>query len=133
MNIKGYNIAMLVATIIAWLGFFIIINNFDPFQANLVIFVMFYSVLFLSTLGTLSLVGFGLRVAWNRKRGIPRLMVTESFRQGVIFSGALMIALWLQAGRILTWWNILLLIVLATVVEFVVLVFRQSPDNKLDI
>lgn len=132
MNIKTYNISMLMATIIAWLGFFIIINNFDPFEANLVVFIMFYSVFFLSILGTLSLLGFWLRVAWNRKRGIPRVMVTESFRQAIIFASALIIALLLQSGRILTWWNMLLLIVLATVVEFLVLVFRQNPENKFD-
>ncbi|MBU1999155.1 MAG: hypothetical protein KKE64_06635 [Candidatus Omnitrophica bacterium] len=130
MSIRGYNLMMLVATGIAWLGFFIIINNFDPQAANLVIFSLFYFILFLSILGTLSLLGFLLRSLWNRKRARPRLMATESFRQALIFAAVLIIALWLQAGRVLTWWNMLLLIVLATVVEFSILVFRQSADNK---
>ena len=123
---------MIVATLLAWLGFFIIINSFDPNEGNAVIFVMFYGVLFLAALGTLSLLGFWSRSLWNRRRGIPRLMVTESFRQAVIFSGVLMIALWLQASRILTWWNIIILVILGAVVEFFILVFYQSPEKKLE-
>lgn len=121
---------MLVATTIAWLGFFIIINNFDPTVGGLMVFSLFYFILFLSIIGTLSLLGFLLRSLWNRKRVRPRLMAVESFRQALIFSAVLIIALWLQAGRVLTWWNMLLLIVLATVIEFVILVFRQGTENK---
>jgi len=58
MNIKTYNIFMILATAIAWLGFFIIINNFDPFLGNWTVFTMFYVVLFLAILGTLSLLGY---------------------------------------------------------------------------
>ncbi|MCD4760656.1 hypothetical protein K8R42_02040 [bacterium] len=129
MSIKTYNIIMLLATAIAWLGFFIIINRLDPSDGDFVLFVLFYLSLFLSILGTLSLIGFAFRTLWNRQRGIPRVMVIESFRQAIIFSAVLIIALWLQAGRLLTWWNMVFLIVLATVLEFVILLFRQS-DNK---
>ena len=123
---------MIVATSLAWLGFFIIINSFDPNEGTAVVFMLFYGVLFLAALGTLSLLGFWSRSLWNRRRGIPRLMVTESFRQAIIFSGVLMIALWLQAIRILTWWNIIILVVLGAVVEFFILVFYQSPEKKLE-
>mgnify|MGYP000162132734 CR=1 FL=1 len=123
---------MIVATALAWLGFFIIINSFDPYEANAVVFMLFYGVLFLASLGTLSLLGFWLRTLWNRRRGRPRLMVTESFRQSIIFAGVLIIALWLQASRILTWWNIIILVILGAVVEFFILVFYQSPEKKLE-
>ena len=116
---------MLVATILAWLGFFIIINSFNPLEGGFIVFIMFYFILFLSILGTSSLLGFLLRGLWNRKRGIPRVMALESFRQAVIFSAVLIVALLLQAGRVLTWWNMVLLIILATVIEFVILAFRQ--------
>lgn len=121
---------MLVATGIAWLGFFIIINNFDPNEGGWLIFALFYFVLFLGIVGALSLLGFLARSLWNRKRVRPRLMAVESFRQSIIFSAVLIIALWLQAGRVLTWWNMLLLIILATVVEFAILIFRQDADSK---
>jgi hypothetical protein len=120
---------MLLATVLAWLGFFIIIRSFDPTEGSWLVYAMFYGILFLSILGTLSLVGFLSRSIFNRKKGRPRIMATESFRQAIIFSMVLVLALMLQAGRVLTWWNMVLLIILATVVEFVILVFRQSNDE----
>lgn len=132
MNLKTYNIFMILATAIAWLGFFIIINNFDPNLGNWVVFVMFYAVLFLAILGTLSLLGYWWRKIFNRRREMSRLLVAESFRQAIIFSAVVIIALWLQASRILTWWNILLLIVSATLLEFIIILFRQNNGDKLN-
>jgi len=119
---------MLLATVLAWLGFFIIISSFDPTEGSWLVYAMFYSILFLSILGTLSLLGFLIRSIFNHKKSRPRLLATESFRQAIIFSVVLVIAMMLQAGRILTWWNMILLVVLATVVEFVILVFRQNDE-----
>lgn len=122
---------MILATTIAWLGFFIIINTFDPFDGNIIAISLFYVALFLSILGTLSLFGFWFRKLWNRKRGALRVMVTESFRQAIIFSGVIVVALLLQAGRILTWWNMIILVVLASLLEFLIIVFRRNPDDEL--
>lgn len=129
MNIRAYNLIMLLATILAWLGFFIIISSFDPTEGSWLVYAMFYSILFLSILGSLSLIGFLFRSILNNKKSRPRLLAIESFRQAIIFSAVLVLALMLQAGRILTWWNMTLLIVLATVVEFVILVFRQNEGD----
>ncbi len=120
---------MLLATALAWLGFFIIISSFDPTEGSWLVYAMFYSILFLSILGSLSILGFLLRSLFNRKRGRPKIIATESFRQAIIFSAVLTLALMLQAARILTWWNMVLLIILATVVEFVILVFRQNNER----
>lgn len=124
---------MLIATIIAWLGFFLVIISFDPKTGSLTVFIMLYSLLFLSVLGTLSLIGFLFRLFWNRKRGIPRVMALESFRQAIIFAAVVVIALCLQAARVLTWWNMLLLAILATAVEFVVLLFHHNNSDRSNI
>lgn len=123
---------MILATLLAWLGFFIIVNIFDPYQGEIVVFILFYFVLFLATLGTLSLIGFWLRKLWNRKRGIARVMVSESFRQAIIFSLALVVALVLQANRLLSWWNLLLLVLIATIIEFMILAFHHDEAKQLD-
>ena len=132
MNLKTYNIFMIIATAIAWLGFFIIINNFDPILGNWVVFTMFYAVLFLAILGSLSLIGYWWRRLLNRRKEMSRFLVSESFRQAIIFSAVAIIALWLQAGCILTWWNIVLLIVSATLLEFIIILFRQNNSDKLN-
>jgi hypothetical protein len=132
MNVKTYNIFMILATAIAWLGFFIIINNFDPISGNWIVFTMFYAVLFLAILGSLSLIGYWWRRLLNRRKEMSRFLVSESFRQAIIFSAVAIIALWLQASRILTWWNILLLIVSATLLEFIIILFKQNNGDKLN-
>ena len=123
---------MILATAIAWLGFFIIINNFDPISGNWIVFTMFYAVLFLAILGSLSLIGYWWRRLLNRRKEMSRFLVSESFRQAIIFSAVAIIALWLQASRILTWWNILLLIVSATLLEFIIILFKQNNGDKLN-
>lgn len=120
---------MLLATILAWLGFFIVISSFDPYQGNITVFILFYGVLLLSLLGTLSLLGFWFRTFWNRKRGVPRFMAIESFRQAFIFTLVVLVALWLQSIRVLTWWNIVLLVFVATFLEFVILLFRGNHNQ----
>lgn len=129
MNIKAYNLVLLLATLLAWLGFFIIITSFDPTEGSWLVYAMFYGTLFLSILGTLSLLGFLFRSLFFGKRVRPRILVTESFRQAIIFALVLIVALMLQASRVLNWWNMVLLITLATVVEFVILVFRQNDEQ----
>ena len=131
MDSKIYNIIMSIATVLAWLGFFIIISNFDPSAATWVVFLLFYLTLFLGSLGALSLLGFWLRRLFSPKRMHPRLAVSNSLRQSLIMSLVVIIAMWLQADRILTWWNILLLVVAATVAEFLFLLFRHNPEENL--
>lgn len=130
MTAKTYSLIMGLATMIAWVGFFIIIFNFDPQEANWVIFVLFYFTVFLAVLGTMSLLGFWIRMWLARKRNLLRTVVRESFRQAFIVSIVVVLALVLQAVRILTWWNISLLVIAAATVEFLILLFKHNqPDN----
>ncbi len=130
MTAKNYSLIMGIATIIAWVGFFTIIFNFDPQEANWVIFTLFYLALFLATAGTLSIVGFLARILLLRKRMILRYLVVESFRQAIIVAGALVVTLLLQSIRILTWWNMVLLILAAATLEFLILLFKHNQSDN---
>ncbi|MDQ5938896.1 MAG: hypothetical protein QG603_538 [Patescibacteria group bacterium] len=130
MNAKNYSLIMGAATIIAWVGFFTIIFNFDPQEANWIIFILFYLSLFLAVSGTLSIIGFFARILLLRKRSILRYLVAESFRQATIVAAALVVTMILQSVRILTWWNMALLILAAAALEFLILLFKKNqPDN----
>lgn len=129
MQLKTYNFSMLGATVIAWASFLLVITNFDPLEANIVVFVFLYFTLFLSTLGTLSLLGFWLHKFFHRKRELSYKTALESFRQAFIFSTVLIVALILQAAKLLNWWNILLLIIFATLLEFIILTFRKGEPK----
>lgn len=126
MKLKTYNIFMLVATLIAWLGLFMVVASFDPYQAGILVMIFFYLSFGLSILGSLTLLGFWLRKLFMRKKELSHNLVSESFRQAIIFSCVLVIALLLQSARLLTWWNIILIILAATMLEFIFLVFRQQ-------
>jgi Ca2+/Na+ antiporter len=56
-------------------------------------------------------------------------MAVESFRQAFIFALVVLVALWLQSIRVLTWWNIVLLVFVATFLEFVILLFRGNHNQ----
>jgi hypothetical protein len=129
MQLKTYNFSMLGATLLAWLAFFLVINSFDPQQGNILVFVFVYFSLFLSILGTLALLGVFLRKLWQRKRELSSTIVSESFRQAFIFAAVLIIALILQVADLLNWWNILLLIIFATLLEFIILSFQKTEDK----
>lgn len=122
---------MILATILAWLGWSLVIVNFSPEQAEVTVFLLFYVLLFLAGLGTFSLLGLWSRKVFSRQKLILRAVALKAFRQGVILSAVVVTSLWLQALRVLTWWNILLLIVLAVVVELVFVVFsKELPKDS---
>ncbi len=136
MQLKTYNLSMLGATLLAWFAFILVINSFDPQQANAVVFIFVYLSLFLSILGTLALLGFLLRKLWpmslfgrERKKEPSSKLALKSFRQALIFSVVIILALILQAAELLNWWNILLLIIFATLVEFIILSFSKAETQ----
>lgn len=130
MNHKLYSIIMGLMTGLSSFGFFIIIFNFDPNEANWTLFVLFYLTMFLGTFGFLSLLGFWLRRLASKDRMQIRSALSSSFRQGLIMALVLVIAMWLQSVRLLTWWNTLLLALAAAALEFVILLFKHNPDDS---
>lgn len=133
MNVRTYTITMILATVIAWTGWSVVLVNFDPSEGGVAVFLLFYSFLFLAFLGTLSVLGLWLRQWGSKDRGLVRIRAMESFRQAIVLSGVFIIALWLQSMRVLTWWNVLLLIILAAVIELVTLIFRRDDHKDLKI
>ncbi len=117
---------MFLTTLLAWLTFFIVLNNFDPQEANTLVFFFFYFTLFLSVFGSLLSLLFQIRFWKNKKRKRERIIILESLQQAILISLVFIIALILQASRILTWWNTILLIIVATMFEFVILTFKTK-------
>jgi len=126
MGQKKYSLIMFLTTLLAWLAFFIVLNNFDPQEANTLVFFFFYFTLFLSIFGSLLSLLFQIRFWKNKKRKRERIIILESLQQAILISLVFIIALILQASRILTWWNTILLIIVATMFEFVILAFKTK-------
>lgn len=108
---------MILATLLCWASFFIVINSVNPLNTSVLGFVFFYSSLFLSLIGTLSVLGFLLRHWFNKNQFISEQVVI-SFRQSIWLSIIIVVGLYLQSQRLATWWNLLILLVLMIVLEF---------------
>lgn len=108
---------MSIIALICWFGFGFVVSNINPDEAGGMGYALFYGMLFLATVATLSVCGFILR-SRLLKGEVAFKQVAVTFRQALWFGVLVVISLWLQARDLLTVWNLLLLIVVLAVVEF---------------
>ena len=118
MSLRAYLAVMGFGTILAGATFFLVLFRVDPATAGWLGFALFYFSLALTLSGAVSIVGFVVRVAMHRDEVLSRL-VGVSFRQAVLLSALAVVALILRSRDLLSWWNSILLIVVATIVEFI--------------
>jgi hypothetical protein len=126
MTLKAYLFLMSLTTVVAWIGWIIVVTMVDPEGAGTLGLVFFYLSLFLSLLGTFSVLGFIIRSLIQRHRHAHVYRVSTAFRQACLWSLGLIIALALQSQRILYWWLLLLLLVAMTMIEFTFIVWQQK-------
>ncbi len=125
MTLKKYLILMLFATLVCWLALGLVIFYLNPYSGGMIALVFFYVSLFFAVVGTFAIVGFIIRSRFLRHELVYR-QVAVTFRQAVWLGGLAVIALWLQAQALLTWYNLLLLILVLAVFEF----FLLSIESK---
>jgi len=99
---------MTILTIVCWLSWALTLALVNPQQSSLVGFILFYFSLFLALLGTMSVLGFLIRV-WLKKKPIFK-QVEIAFRQGVWLGLLIPMIFMLKGLNLLRWWNILFLI-----------------------
>jgi len=129
MSIKLYITIMLVATLLSWIAWLLILFLVSPTEAGSLGFTFFYVSLFLGLLGTLALVGLLVRHMRTRKKFIVEKVIV-SFRQALWLAGLIVVALFLQSQSILTWWNALLLVLIASFLEFFFISAHASREHR---
>lgn len=117
MTLRSYLAGMMASTIFCWLAWGLVLYYVNPQEANLIGFLSFYLSLFFASVGTLTLIGFYLRV-WFSKNEVLFSHVNPAFRQAILLSIILIVSLILQSFRILTWWDGGLLIASVALLEF---------------
>jgi len=130
MTLKQYLLGMIAGTLVSWGALSLVINYLNPELAGNMGLAFLYLSLFLSIAGTVTLIGFTWRFFLHKDEMLYR-QVSVSFRQGVMIGLAVVIALFLQANKLLTWWNLLLLIIGLTVLEFLALSARRQPPANV--
>jgi len=129
MSIRLYIAIMLVATLLSWAAWLLILFLVSPAEAGSLGFSFFYVSLFLGLLGTLALIGLLVRHMHTRKKFIVE-KVLVSFRQAMWLSGLIVVALFLQSQSILTWWNALLLVLIVSFLEFFFMSARANREHR---
>ena len=129
MSLTRYFTFVLIATILAWISWAVVLTQVNPESAGLDGFIFFYLSLFLSLVGTFALVGLAIRIH-TQPHHLPYYLVLLSFRQGLFFAFLTIGLLYLQGKHLLAWWNVLLLVALLTGIEYFSLTsFTRRPKR----
>ena len=119
---------MMISTVFCWASWVMILIYVDPESTGVVGLAAFYVSLFFALIGTLTLLGFYLRV-WFSHNEILFAHVGPSFRQAIFLSLVLVGSLILQSFRLLTWWDGALFIAAVALLEFY-FISRQSVAKR---
>ncbi len=105
MSLKSYLILFVVATLLSWVAWVIVLTQMNPDSSRTVTVSAFAVSLGFAVAGSVSLLGFGLR-AWFGKDPVLFRVLRTSVRQGVVVAVLLEGLLVLQAMRWFAWWNV---------------------------
>ena len=125
MTLKQLILIVTLATIFCWLIWGMVLFQVDPSTSDMPGFFLFYFSLFFSLLGSAFLVSFGVRKIFN-KLDMEYKLVGVSFRQSCFFALTGVGVLFLQSKNLLTWWNILLLVIGLGILELFFLSYRKN-------
>jgi hypothetical protein len=120
MTLKNYLIFMGGTTAFLWGLFFFIINLINPETTNWLGFTIFYLALFLALTGTTALIGFFIRFKIMKKDLAVRFVKT-AFRQSFLFSFLVTAILFLLSQKLFSWFNLILLVVILSITEFLMI------------
>ena len=128
MNLSKFLVYMIVASLIAWIGFFMLISFVNPAESGQLTFLIFYLILGLSCLGTFTVIGFCFRKIFA-KNELSFYNIIVSFRQGLWLSLVLIISLYLQSKGLLNWINAILSILMLALIEFFCLNYEDNSKR----
>ena len=123
MNLPVYLTGLFLSILLAGGCLAAILIYFDPHSSGLLVFLLFYLSLFISSTSVFTSVGFLIRrFSYRGRMSLPVSRVVRqlmaAFRQGFLLSIILVVSLILQSQRVLVWWHLLILVFLVGLVEW---------------
>jgi hypothetical protein len=115
---------MLITTFVCWTAFLFVLWTVNPESAGYIMFSLFYFSLFLSLVGTASIVGFIIRFIALKKELVFN-SVKEAFRQSFLFAIFIVAILLLLSQNLFSWLNLILLVVGLSVLEFFLISYNK--------
>jgi hypothetical protein len=116
MNHKKYLLTIALTAALSWLAWGIVVTKLDPFESTSLALSLFFLSLTFALIGSFTLLGFGLR-RWLSKEELHEQHLSVSLRQGVLLSLCTIFCLAFLIVGVLKWWNGLLLVTIAVLVE----------------
>jgi hypothetical protein len=131
MNLKSYLILMTSGTVFCWISWFFIIFKISPSGAGAIGIIAFYLSLFLSIVGSFSVIGFLLRRIALKEDDVIFKNVESTFRQSIFLATIVILLLFLQSRKLLSWWNVLILFFFLILVETLFLTSRKQKKQGI--
>lgn len=113
---KKYIRPLIVASIISWLGWMVVVMKLDPFESTGLALSLFFLSLLIALTCTFSTLGFYLR-KWVTMNEANISYINTSIRQGLLLALCTLICLSFLMLGVLTWWNGLLVVVVIILLE----------------
>ena len=129
MTLRQYLILMAIGTILCWVAWFFIISNVNPLETGYLGISFFYISLFLALTGTFSVIVFLIRHYFIKNNMVIFYHVRHTFRQGILISALITMALILLQEKLLTWWNGIILVILFVILESIIFTNRKYKNN----
>jgi hypothetical protein len=126
MTFRMYVAFMALGTLLAWTAWLLVLFNINPDEAGLMGMSIFYVTLFMSLVGTLTLLGVLYRVMVRRRHDLVSREVRVSFRHGIFLSIIAVASLAIAAQGLFKWWSGLGLLAVTCIVEYFFLVKESS-------
>lgn len=110
----------------AWVGWGIVVLNVNPKESGLLGFGMFFLTLLMGLLGFITLAELLIRLYALKRHEVVIREVKVSFRHAVWLSLISILSLIFSSQGWLSWWVLIVFIVVAGILEYVSLIIQYS-------
>lgn len=117
MNKNKYVSIIIVAGILSWIAWFVVLYKLSPYNYTEVALLLFFMSLFVALACTFSILVYLLRLKFLETEFFNRLL-NISLRQGILLSLIAILTLVFQLIRVLNWWTGFLLIITIVILEY---------------
>jgi len=129
MTLRQYLFLMFLGTMMCSVAWLFIVFNIDPTNADSFSFIFFYASLFLSLLGFVSIISLWIKIKLLKSEEVVFRHVKRTFRQGAITATLVVALLLLQQYRYLTWWNLIIFVILGILIEMIIFSSRKFSNR----
>ena len=117
MSLRTFVLAMVGATVLAWIAWGSILTGVDPVESGLPGILLFYVTLSVASAGTVSLLLAFIRLKVLKRHDVPSREVHIAFRHAVLFTFVLIVSLLLSARGGVHTWQLVALVALVVLAE----------------